>query len=476
MTPFVFADEPSSSSVVVGMPNVGSPILGQMTFDPEAGISVETLHADPGLMALAFGKVADFPVLHGRLHGGEPFTLLDCAINRARFGGGGIAEVRISADRLLVGAHLSDVHESPFDELCVSLTSIDSWFGDSPIEIEWAPQRVPDDEFQVRISCRRYGQFGFSPLKSGTSLMSNQSIEYSDDRPVGASLQSERALRLMPRRHFGVESCDDELNRLQAFLTLLFGHQAFYRKVVFLRHDVDAKDRHRQTIRYLPRFAQPNDRRRAHRQEILFPLPTIRDQLPSLWTTWTDRYDELRSPLQLYMSTQLFGGQLLDFQFLTIAQALETLHRTRFGGVFVAGDVYDRVRNAVLSAVPAGTDPDLRSALKSRLEYGNELSLRQRLKRLARTVPESIASAIHPDLAKFLNRVVDTRNFFTHHDRELEAKSYTGADLYWAMRLLRWFFLCVVLIDIGLSEATLIERVSASEELRHARESMHNSG
>src|SRR5262249_48965729 len=161
-------------------------------------------------------------------------------------------------------------------EARVVLTSLEPWIGAAPIEVACENQGGPGRVDKLTIECRRCDQFGFSPFKPGPSLMSGQVLGYSVQRPVQASVRSKHCLRLIPRQLFSLDSSVDELMRLQAFLSVLCGHQVFYRSVVFLRPSSNDADRERGAVRYLPRFAQPSEEERKRRRPIFLALPSIR--------------------------------------------------------------------------------------------------------------------------------------------------------------------------------------------------------
>lgn len=470
MRAFETVDCASESAVSVVLPPDNQELGGRLRYEPDTGITLELPHVAGSLRKDLFGTTSeDYPVIVGRMHGGSPFTLLDCLRQSTRFGGAGFSEVRIVADRLLVGMHLEDPTSTAFAEIRVSLTSLNEWFGVSAIDSKQENLPAPQSGNQVAMTCKHLPPFGFSPLNGGPSLLSDQNISSSLGQSH-AALDNNFLLRLLPRRHFGLESCRDELFRLQAFMSLLCGHQVFCESVRLYLHGLDDKQRQMNVIRYLARFAQPSERKKKRREDVLLPLPRVERVLPDLWAAWTDRYDVYRSAVELYTSTELFGGQLLNFQMLAIMQALETLHRNRFGGIFIAQAQYKAVEDALLAAIPTGVPCDLRNALKTRLRYGNEFSLRRRLKELARRLSPKVSSLIHPRIEPFLERAVDTRNYLTHYDEKLKTAAFHGADLYWRTRLLRWFFLSVILADLGLPDMTLAKALSQTRELTHARQ------
>jgi len=311
-------------------------------------------------------------------------------------------------------------------------------------------------------------------------LLSGQVMRPSIDRQHRGALTNQFELHLRPLTPFGLEDCAAELFRLQAFMSILCGRQMFYHHVRLYRHDVKDERRQRDAVTYMHRFACPStSTKRPRSDRILFPLPLICDSLPLLWSSWTKRYKLYRSAVELFTSTEIFGGQLVNFQLLAIMQALETLHRNRFGGTYLVEKEYDDIFIVLNNSIPPATAVDLKEALRSRMKFGNEYSLRKRLRILADGLPGgaggAVGTLIHPSLQDFLNRSVQTRNYLTHFTSVLECEAFRDADLFYATQLLRWFFVAVLLVDMGLPEGHLVDALTDANKLTEARQHFNNT-
>jgi len=72
--------------------------------------------------------------------------------------------------------------------------------------------------------------------------------------------------------------------------------------------------------------------------------------------------------------------------------------------------------------IPDNINADFKKSLQARLRYGNEFSLRTRLREVIRRIKnildfEFVTSGKKRD--EFINKVVDTRNYWTHYSQEL---------------------------------------------------------
>jgi hypothetical protein len=466
MKVFQTVKEESECPVVVALPPTGRGVAGRLYYAPNRGPFLKLIDQG-GIEQIALGVVAHYPVICGQLVDGPYITLLDCRVANTNFGAGGFGEVVINARHLLVGIHLQTESVKPFESIHASMTFLNQWIGVTPIDFHLESLAPPEIGRQITIRCKHLPKFGFTPISGGPTLASEQVISPNVNQPDNAAVANQFELCLSPRKSLSLEECSQELFRLQSFISILSGHQPFFDYIKLYVSDGEAG---RTEVRFLPRLVRPDEIQKIHMPDIAFPMPLIRESLPELWSRWTERYKEYQSAVELYVSTDMFGGQLLNFQYLAIMQALETLHRNRFGGVYLDEKSYEPVRAAVVGAIPAGTGSDLRSALKARMKYGNEFSLRKRLLIMARGLPVEIKNILHPDLDGYIGKAVDTRNYLTHYTDELETAAFNNQEQYWAIRILRWLFVSVLLKDMGMSDGNLANALRNSKKLANARQ------
>ena len=99
-------------------------------------------------------------------------------------------------------------------------------------------------------------------------------------------------------------------------------------------------------------------------------------------------------------------------------QALEGLHRALFPGNYMDIAQYEPVKDALTAAIPEGVGSDQRTSLKTRIRYGNEISLGKRLQKLAEELPVALRTRILG--SNVVPRSwVDTRHYYTHWDEAL---------------------------------------------------------
>jgi hypothetical protein len=157
--------------------------------------------------------------------------------------------------------------------------------------------------------------------------------------------------------------------------------------------------------------------RRGH--EFFLVRDTMGATLDDVFSRWFAKYDAIETPSQLALSVLNSESLWLHVEFLSLMQALEGFHRAiQPDAVYATDAAYKEVERALYAAIPSSVGEDHRKALKSRIKYGNQISLRKRLDVLAQRLLPSIRSKLFGGSNKVPKGWVETRNYFTHWDQE----------------------------------------------------------
>jgi hypothetical protein len=121
---------------------------------------------------------------------------------------------------------------------------------------------------------------------------------------------------------------------------------------------------------------------------------------------------------------------------------------------------FTALKDQLLESCPS----DKREWLKTRIAYGNELSLRQRLVEMIE--PFQALYGARQEVAAFIAAVVDTRNYLTHYDPRPSNRLITGIDLWRLCMKLEVLFQLHFLRLIGLSNQSITAIVDAVESIK----------
>jgi hypothetical protein len=441
-------------------------VHGRLAFDPHKGVVVEL---DGRLGDLGFGEHHTWPVVSGETRNGVACTLV-MAAEASTSVGPNMQTSRISAEYCLLGVCFDTPGEIRAVSCVANYSNLTSWLGRRPFDRSFVSSSAAVRNYSVkfefppdiRFSLAKQG-FGlaFGPwFSSGGATFHEVDMRYGESaviRPKG-----KRPLRWFLERLF----------ELQRLLALLMAEPVRLEKLrVRYGSHLDRK-----RSKMIPDYAsllfrQPYDDspiRRLATFQMPFHFEAICDVFPEVLQNWFARYEELKSVLDLFF-LPLYNQRLnIEFQFLGLLQALEALHRLSIGGRYMSVSEYAVVQTRLVSSIPRTVSADHRAALQSRIRYGYEYSLRKRLTQMTGLLStETLLSITGGEApAKFIARVVDTRNYLTHHDEELKEKSLDPVGMFMASQSLRLLLMLLTLREVRIPEETSLARLGDADLLR----------
>jgi hypothetical protein len=344
-----------------------------------------------------------------------------------------------SANYLLVGGHFLSRSDIRFSSLSANFTYFEEWMGHATFE-----PRVPSEDKVVA------GYSEPEEIEVGVRAIDALIRIHSDSKKGGGdwlrSLEWEHTglLTIIPQESRDLAWYREVLDSLQDLMTLLVGKPVFPKTVYAWAH------RDEFTLGVFPNagpvelfFNQPfrtlPPPRRSHHvtmitEDVLLPLPSIVSDLPKIFNSWFRTAEAFGPVYDLFLGALYNTKAYPQSEFLSLMQALESYHRRTRRGKYVRDEEYEEYRRAIVSGIPGVVPKGLKDSLKKRLEYGNEYSLRKRLKELITPFPEKLILKANPN---FINEVVDTRNYLTHYTDELKEKALHGPRLLKANEDLR---------------------------------------
>jgi hypothetical protein len=199
----------------------------------------------------------------------------------------------------------------------------------------------------------------------------------------------------------------------------------------------------------------PESFKNLHASEMLLSLKEIRNVFEICLQNWIMKADILRPIYDLYFGTLYNAEMYLQHEFLSLTQALESYHRRTKHNYNLSKDEYKIKLQDILKTVPENH----RVWLKNKLLYGNELTLRERLVEILGQLKD-IASIYIDNNRKFINDLLNTRNYLTHFDKNLEKKATSGKELYTLTQKIKFLLEICFLVEMELPTETVKKLIS----------------
>jgi len=162
---------------------------------------------------------------------------------------------------------------------------------------------------------------------------------------------------------------------------------------------------------------------------------------------WFSNYNELKPIYELLFNSMANKNMYLYHSFLSMIQALESLHRIKFpDNKSIPEDQFTDLKNKINGLE---LTEDQMHLITSKLDYANELNLRKRLNHILSTeLNEMKLFKSKKSINNFVSKVVNTRNYLTHYDKSLKSKTAsepTLREITDKLQLIIYFWLLTLL-------------------------------
>lgn len=422
----------------------------------------------------AFRESWKHETVFGISESGEEITLRECHIGRfstPRSSAGSTASAALEPSWVFIGGHFLSDEELRFD-------SVEIWY---PYLTGWLthPLRRPDRSINTDADTRnRNSEFPIIALDE----IATMSIEYVPNfqkRP--GSGMPDYAPSEAAYVHFkfaGGTSLEEIWRRYKRhwehFFSLALGRPA---RALDIRGVLSDGGQKRIAI------IEGIDHRADFYEmfpfvEMLFPFSEIKDHVDTYLKNWYSKMDCFEPVFNMYFAVLYQPDLYLDHKFLTYVIALETYHRivTKNAPKFCKEE-YNRLVEGMLASIPQEHEK-YQKHFRSRLQFGNEPTLREKLRYLVDKMPKVSETFIcHNDSGckEFVHVVTETRNGLVHFAEWRSTKGiHTIGELAIIVKKLQLLMQICLLQEIGLSDRQICEFVGQTPVGRLLRGKSNN--
>jgi len=206
--------------------------------------------------------------------------------------------------------------------------------------------------------------------------------------------------------------------------------------------------------------------KRLHPLEMLFAFRDIAPNFEKHLNAWFLKTEFLGPVYDLYFALLYSSKMYLQYEFLSLVQALEAYHRRKYVGKYVTDNDYKEIYVNLISAIPQNLDGSFRTSLKEKMKYLNDFSLRKRLKKIIDDLGD-ITNAIIKNPEGLIEDIVNTRNYLTHYDKSLEGKESKGNDLYIIVERIKFLLEMCFLIEIEMPTEKIMALINRNRRCQH---------
>jgi ApeA N-terminal domain 1 len=390
-------------------------------------------------------------------------TLENCGYRKKNTSlSGGFSKSVLSASHLVMGCHLDLAEPFSFNELRFSVDGLEEWLSIGAINVSHGETRF-DTTINFQLPEKREIRCDDNKFK--------YSFDFGGSAPTGADpKQAQVTLKAFVRvrtdamRPFG--DFVEPVYRITQLLRLITGEKVSVREVYVTRDDLKYDFGSRPNIE-LRLFYQslPFDEKvpSIDARRMLFSFRDTEERFGPMLKEWFKMYEQFAPALGLYFYSFARQHKYLDQRFLSLAQALETLHRSTMDRKRLPDSEYQTLKAQLIESCPKEHQP----WLKEVLHFSNEIFLNDRIEELVAPFESHFGEA--ESVNQMIKTMKVTRNYLTHFEPSLKKKAAKGRDL-WLLCAKAEALICLHLLHkIGL---TTDELSSLAQRDNHVKDGL----
>lgn len=397
------------------------------------------------------------PVIHGASTDGNAISVLEALWSHGTMAFGGAGTMRsegFTSHLVAIGAHVDS--QTHFLRLRARIPGLTTWLGESGVQ-----QIItsPTPEHPGTVIDYRMGRNAVERVElPGIRATLGWGVGWSTAGSVltTVTIASYGYLEITPDQPQTLDWYFEQLGKATTLLAFLAG-------APMKADEVSAKVAETQAeTSVLVGWNNPGYCPYSNPHEFFMPRRAMDAPLDAVFRKWFDLYASVAMPSQLALSVLSSDGPWIHVQFLLLMQALEGFHRAVADGTYMLPDDYESVRQALAAAIPASLGSNHRDALKSRIKYGNELSLRKRLDDLAGRLDAPLRTRIFGDASAVPRKWIATRNYYTHWDEASRDDALNTSGMYCASVRLRHFLRVLYLDFVGIPHTAITKALDGT--------------
>lgn len=443
--------------------SVRAPIAGSLSWSG----SRATLRLNDALTPLrgaVFGdEMRNYPAIHGVTVDSKLVSMLDAVAGGTSLsvGPAGLRqrETAVSSCAVVGGQHV--VPDTLYSEMRIRIPGLQLWLGKSGMSLQIVePTNTSGRAFEYRIEAVPSEETSISAIEGVLGWGLDRS--FGGDLVSRITVTSDARFWLRPVKPRTIGWFFEQFGKVTTLLSFVAGSPMAPDHTA----GVIAASGARVEVLVGLREATHCDFKAA--SDFFLTRDALGIDLGLILARWFELYESVAMPSQLALSVLNSDRLWLHVEFLSLMQALEGLHRALLPGTYTSTESFEAIKRALWNAIPTDVPPDHRDSLRSRIKYGNEISLRKRLDALAQRLNESLRQQILGAVGLFPQSWVETRNYYTHWDEGSRGSVLDGPAMHRAGVRLKHLLRALYLDVAGVPQAAIQKALGgANRESRY---------
>ncbi len=445
-------------------PNDDDALFGLLTCDPDDGLTLElTLMGLPGSHGVwqshlnIWNDSHEYKPLtfHGKTNDGMAFTLYNGFVKNSSIHSSGSTTVNIYFNQGIRGDCIPSPTELPIHRVYARYYGLEQWLSINPFEVK--------NEFEPPYRTTVVYEMP-EPLNICIDGNRNLVVRWSREGPTKSIVQTDINVSSTPlagveyNNPVRIDDAIEDSGAVADLLSLLLASPTSSYDLEFRSpkaKDVIGDKEYDRPLHFMAaRLKSKNPTTKWRPNDVLLPLPSIREQLDSIVKEWFQLRDKYLPVIAPYFTSQRFPSSFVNGRFFDIARVAEALHRTLFRDSLRFSN---QEAKQIRATIKKSLDESQWKCITDRLNQLNHLSFRERLLELMKRFPELMELIIGDEKAQcdFAKRATDMRNMEAHlleEDSQVKARGIVHVRLASKLKTLidAW-----LLAKLGLSDETV---------------------
>jgi len=430
-------------------------VPGTLSYDPENGAVLKLLGIfgklhDAFNRALGGARDNAEAVIHGVTMKGKPISLLHAFDTSRQLNMPGIPHETWSSNLLVIGAHITSADdEAIFPKSYFRFEEIETWLEHSPFDDAFDSEAKTLTVHAVKPREVAFASHADFEVSSVGSL-------YSDNKTATRfAIDVTSQMAITPHEPKSLNWHLNRAVRIQELASLCTGHFLPLTSLELRGPNVElgGGGTRPSEVHFYARMIHGEGRSetRSKRRTPIVTGPELNRFNPQAMQLWFDQFEAFDPALRLFFTITGARQMFTNIRLLLAIQALEVFHRRTSGETVMPDADFATFADTMIDAIPVDANPDMREKLKSLYRFANEPSLKQRLRSIVASLTEAFGETPGGFNGKFLRKLVDTRNYYTHFSEELSARTLDGEGMYWATRRVLLLLTLLFLQRLGIA-------------------------
>lgn len=422
-------------------------ICGTLRFTPIEGAVLELM--DSFIDAKTKDRIVSPEAIIGHSSYGKDITLYQCRLKSYS----GFQE-SFRADVVFIGAHFQKSEDIKFKSIDVHYSHLDEWTNISGfIDIQY-----PRDG-EVVIKYKRPEPIRVSINDDCEISIIIQPEEYPSHHIVQkeVTIKQKTYIKIKTSGEKSFEEYEEIMYQIQNFLSLGVWREPVYPLTIRGITEANKEVEISYELIDIPKVAKT-----ILPMDMLFTFGDIFDRFDVFLRNWFKQAkpSELKPTHDLYFGTLYIPLMYRESHFLSLAQAVESFHRRKYRGKYLSDEDYKKIPGVLVNAIPSAVKKDFKNSMENKLKYSNEFSLRKRLKEIFDEYQHEIPGVFIKNKGAFIDKVVDTRNYLTHYDKDLKERAARGNAMFHLTQELKMLLEICLLRELGFVSEEIEDRYS----------------